>query len=194
MNLTSFSRSYQHSECQILTKNNLSAPYLLNQIMDSGQTCIVSLGQLKHLFRFWWPWPNFQGNHTIKTVKWALSALYLPGFALPVAIVAKCEEKIFLAQKNFIWRNKWRKKFSSQKIGTMSLNRQLTSWITCLKSVADQLIHDDNNSPHCFQSVSNCFFFLFFFFWHNQLQLTLVNLWSITAYIENSHFFRGSVG
>ena len=30
---------------QILTKQSLSAPYLLNQMMDSGQTlCIVSLG------------------------------------------------------------------------------------------------------------------------------------------------------
>ena len=26
------------------------------------------------------------------------------GFALPVAIIAKCEEKLFLAQKNIIWR------------------------------------------------------------------------------------------
>ena len=35
-------RSHQHFECQILTKNSLSAPYLLNQMMDSGQTlCIV---------------------------------------------------------------------------------------------------------------------------------------------------------
>ena len=33
------------ASCQILTKTSLSAPYILNQIMDSGQTlCIVSLG------------------------------------------------------------------------------------------------------------------------------------------------------
>ena len=44
------------------------------------------------------------------------------GFALPVvivAIVAKCEEKIFLAQKNFIWRKQVAKKKFSQKIGTI---------------------------------------------------------------------------
>ena len=41
------------------------------------------------------------------------------GFALPVAIVAKCEEEIFLAQKNFIWRKQVAKKFCSQKIGTI---------------------------------------------------------------------------
>ena len=41
--------------CQIFTKKSLSAPYLLNQMMDSGQTlCIVSLGQLKELIRFSW--------------------------------------------------------------------------------------------------------------------------------------------
>ena len=35
----------QHFECQIVTKKSLSAPYLLNQMMDSGQTlCIVSFG------------------------------------------------------------------------------------------------------------------------------------------------------
>ena len=134
-------------------------------------------------------------------VRWAFTG---PGFALPVAIVAKCEEKIFLAQKNFIWRNKWRKKILLPKnwhhFGCfMSLNHQLTSWITCLKSVADQLIHDDNNSPHCLQLLKRVklfffFVFLFCFFWHNQLLLTFVNLWSITAYIGNSHFLSGSVG
>ena len=48
--------SHQHFECQIFTKKKkkkkslsapylLSAPYFLNQMMDSGQTlCIVSLG------------------------------------------------------------------------------------------------------------------------------------------------------
>ena len=30
--------------------------------------------------------------------------------ALPVAIIAKCEEKIFLAQKNVIWRKQMAKK------------------------------------------------------------------------------------
>ena len=33
---------HHHFECQILTQNSFSAPYLLNQMMDSGQTlCIV---------------------------------------------------------------------------------------------------------------------------------------------------------
>ena len=41
----------------------------------------------------------------------------VPGFTLPFAIVAKCEEKIFLVQKISFGENKWRKKFSSQKIG-----------------------------------------------------------------------------
>ena len=40
----------------------------------------------------------------------------------------------------------------------MPLNRQLTSWITCLKSVADQLIHYDNTFQqplaHCLQLVT----------------------------------------
>ena len=101
------------------------------------------------------------------------------GFALPVAIVAKCEEEIFLAQKNFIWRKQVAKKILLPKnrhhLGCfMSFNRQLTSWITCLKSVADQLIHDDNNSPHCLQLLKRvklfcccCFFFdIINFSWH----------------------------
>ena len=54
-----FQWSHQHFECQILTKNSLSASYFLNQMMDSGQDLIW----------FWWPWPNFQVHHTIKTVK-----------------------------------------------------------------------------------------------------------------------------
>ena len=32
------------------------------------------------------------------------------GFALTIAIVAKCEEKLFLAQKNIIWRKQVAKK------------------------------------------------------------------------------------
>ena len=43
--LTSFSRSRQTFVCQILTKKSLSALYLLNRMMDSGQTlCTVSYG------------------------------------------------------------------------------------------------------------------------------------------------------
>ena len=37
------------------------------------------------------------------------------GFVLPVAIIAKCEEKIFLAQKNIIWRKQVAKKKSPLK-------------------------------------------------------------------------------
>ena len=37
------------------------------------------------------------------------------GFALPIAIVAKCEEKIFLAQKNMIWQKQVAKKNSPHK-------------------------------------------------------------------------------
>ena len=54
-------------------QKSLSASYLLNQMVDFGQIlCIVSLGYLKDLIRFWWPWPNFQGHHIIKTVKMSL--------------------------------------------------------------------------------------------------------------------------
>ena len=58
---------------------SLSAPYLLNQIRDSGQTFrIVSLGKLKLLIRFLQPWPNFQGYHTIKTVNMSLVSTLSP--------------------------------------------------------------------------------------------------------------------
>ena len=71
-------QGHTSTECHILTQNSFSAPYLLNQMMDSDQTlCIVSLRKLKGLIGFWWPSPNFQGHHTFKTVKWALSAVYL---------------------------------------------------------------------------------------------------------------------
>ena len=45
MTLTSFSSSDQNFERQILTKKSLSAPYILNQMMDSGQTlyCIIGI-------------------------------------------------------------------------------------------------------------------------------------------------------
>ena len=37
---------------------------------DSGQTSsIVTLVWFKDLIRVWWPWPNFQVHHSIKTVK-----------------------------------------------------------------------------------------------------------------------------
>ena len=37
------------------------------------------------------------------------------GFALPVAIIAKCEEKIFLAEKTLFGKNEWRKKSPLKK-------------------------------------------------------------------------------
>ena len=43
------------------------------------------------------------------------------GFALPVAIIAKCEEKIFLAQKNVIWRKQMAKNKSKEKIAIQIL-------------------------------------------------------------------------
>ena len=46
---------------------------------------------------------------------------FYPGFALPVAIVAKCEEKIFFGTKKLhLAKTSGEKKFSSQKIGTIS--------------------------------------------------------------------------
>ena len=54
-------------------QKSLSAPYLLNQMTDSGQTSyIVTLGCFKDFIRFWWPWGNFQGHYTIKTVQMSL--------------------------------------------------------------------------------------------------------------------------
>ena len=44
----------------------------------------------------------------------------MAGFTLPVTIVAKCEEKIFLAQKKFnLAKTSGEKKFSSPKIGIL---------------------------------------------------------------------------
>ena len=58
---------------QILTKKKFVCTSLLNQMTDSGQTSyIVTLRWFKDLIRFWRPWPNFQGHHTIKTVKMSL--------------------------------------------------------------------------------------------------------------------------
>ena len=54
----------------ILNKKNLSAPYFLNQMTESGQTSYtVKLGWFKDLFRFWWPWPKLDkdANFTILT-------------------------------------------------------------------------------------------------------------------------------
>ena len=56
---------FKHFE--ILTKM-LVCTHLLNQMTVSDQTSyVVTLGWFKDLIRFLWPWPNFQGHHTIKT-------------------------------------------------------------------------------------------------------------------------------
>ena len=39
-------RSHQHFECKILTKKRLSAPYLLNLMMDSGLVLLVKRNTL----------------------------------------------------------------------------------------------------------------------------------------------------
>ena len=69
MTLTSFSRSHQHFECQILTKKKLVCTLSLepnNEFKPNIMYCIIGID--KRII-FEWPWPNFQGHHTIKTVK-----------------------------------------------------------------------------------------------------------------------------
>ena len=46
----------------------LTALYLLNQWVDSDQTCTGALlAGRKEVIRCWWPWPHFQGhNSTLK--------------------------------------------------------------------------------------------------------------------------------
>ena len=126
---------------------------------------------------YWFTIPN-QGSH----------------YRSPLSPNAK--KKYFWHKNTSFGENKWRKKILLPKhrhhLGCfMSLNRQLASWITCLKSVADQLIHDDDNSPYCLQLLKHVKLFFFLFFWHNQLQLTLVNLWSITAILGTLTFCEG---
>ena len=50
-----------------------------------------------------------QSRHNHQLAYWQIPTLKA-GVALPIAIVAKCEEKIFLAQKNMIWRKQVAKK------------------------------------------------------------------------------------
>ena len=69
--LTSFPRSYQHFEFFKFDQKSLSAPCLLKQMTDSDQNSYLTLVWINDLIRFWWPWPNFQGHHTIKTVKFS---------------------------------------------------------------------------------------------------------------------------
>ena len=44
-----------------LLENSLSAPYLLNELLDFDQICTdILLRQGRDLIRFWWPWPIFK--------------------------------------------------------------------------------------------------------------------------------------
>ena len=56
-----------------------------------------------------------------------------PGFGLPLATSAKCENKICLAQKILIWRNQLAKKKKKMKIGGGVLQVSETIW-TVIKS------------------------------------------------------------
>ena len=61
-----------------LTEKSLSALYLLNQMMDSGQIlCFVSFGIIKVLIRFGDLDLIFKVTTPWRLQKWALSALYL---------------------------------------------------------------------------------------------------------------------
>ena len=62
-------------------------------------------------------------THTIKTKK--QQQYSKSGFALPIAIVAKCEEIINLAQKILIWRQLLAKEKSQVKIFVWRRNRHL---------------------------------------------------------------------
>ena len=45
----------------------------LHPVSWTGQTSyIVTLEWFKDFIRFWWLWPNFQGHHTIKTIRMSL--------------------------------------------------------------------------------------------------------------------------
>ena len=67
------SRRHRRPQC------SLSALYLLNQWMDFDQTCIDTfLWGRKAVIRFWWPWPDFQGRHTITTVEMSLICTLSP--------------------------------------------------------------------------------------------------------------------
>ena len=53
-----------------LSQKGLSAWYLMNQLADFNQICMyITLGHNEDLIRFWWPWPNFQGQGGTLTAK-----------------------------------------------------------------------------------------------------------------------------
>ena len=87
---------------QSLTKKILSAPYRLNQMTDSGQTSyIVMLGWVKDLIRFWWPWPNFQGHHIIKTVKMSFVCTLSPEPIGGLGDIVFLRKLVFLRKHSF---------------------------------------------------------------------------------------------
>ena len=61
--------------CQIVIQESLSAPYLFNQKWNQTKLRVLyQLGELNIWLDFG---SNFQGHHSIKAVKWAVSAVYL---------------------------------------------------------------------------------------------------------------------
>ena len=63
----------QHFECPILTKKLVCTRSFQpnNGFWPNFTYCIIGIIK-KKLIRFSWSWPNFQGHHTIKTVKMSL--------------------------------------------------------------------------------------------------------------------------
>lgn len=60
---TAFCADPNVSQRQHWRDNFLSAKYLMNEWMDLKHISMaITLGQDEDLIRFWWPWPNFQGN------------------------------------------------------------------------------------------------------------------------------------
>ena len=58
-------------------KKKLTAPYLLNQMIDSGQTsCIIAFYSYNIWFTFGDLCPVFKVNTLLRLLKWALAALY----------------------------------------------------------------------------------------------------------------------
>ena len=119
MILTSISRSHRHFEVfKFWPKKSLSAFYLLNQMTYSDQTSfIITLGWFKDLIRFWWPWHNFQGHHTLKfsnfdqkKLVWTLSLEpndgFWPNFIVMLTSFSRSHqhfESQILTKKKLVW-------------------------------------------------------------------------------------------
>ena len=71
--LDTFTRSQQHFECQILTQKLVCTRSLRpnNGFWPNFTYCTIRIIEKKWI-RFSWPWHNFQGHHTIKTVQMSL--------------------------------------------------------------------------------------------------------------------------